>query len=141
MRRAEAFGLTYKRALEGLVFFRHCVAREGVHPMDSGLVRMKRRRDRRPGLPLENPFAFYPRVWWEGVAKGVAIAREYVTFDALGKRIAADPERFAYLDKAITPASRDDDESLELLTHDEAARTAVRHYREVQRIAQTASVR
>ncbi len=134
MRRGEAFGLVYRRSLEGLVFFRHCVAREGVHPMDSGLLRLKRRRDRRPGLPWENPFLFYPRLWAETAAKTIAIAREFIAFDTIGKRIAADPNRFAYTDKALTPASEDDDESFELLTRDEAARAAVRRYREVQRL-------
>ena len=141
MRRGEAFGLTYRRTLEGLVFFRHCIAREGVHPMDSGLLRVKRRRDRRPGLPRENPLVFYPRVWWDTAAKTVGIAREFIAFDAIGKRIASDPERFAYMDKAIAPTSMDDDDSFELLTHDETARAAVRRYREVQRIAQVASGR
>ncbi len=32
MRRGEAFGLAYRRTLDGLVFFRHCIAREGAAP-------------------------------------------------------------------------------------------------------------
>ena len=138
MKRGEAFGLVYRRTLEGLVFFRHCVTREGVHPMDSGLLRLKRRRDRRPGLPRENPLVFYPRFWWETAAKTLAIARAFMAFDAIGKRIAADPGRFGYTDKALTPASEDDDESFELLTRDEPARAAVRRYREVQRLTAAA---
>ena len=70
----------------------------------------------------------------ETAAKTIAIAREFVAFDAIGKRIAADPNRFAYTDKALTPATENDDESFELLTRDEAARAAVRRYREVQRL-------
>ena len=112
MRRGEAFGLVYRRTLEGLVFFRHCIAREGVHPMDSGLLRLKRRRDRRPGLPLENPFLFYPRFWWETAAKTLSIARDYMSFDAIGKRIAADPNRGEYRDRALLPITDEDDEQL-----------------------------
>ena len=137
MRRGEAFGLVYRRTLEGLVFFRHCVAREGVHPMDGGLLRLKHRRDRRPGLKRD-PLVFYPRFWWETAAKTVAIAREFMAFDAIGKRIAANPQRFAYTDKALTPASEEDDETFDLLNRDEAARAAVRRYREVRRFAEAA---
>ncbi len=135
MRRGEAFGLVYRRTLEGLVFFRHCIAREGVHPMDGGLLRLKRRRDRRPGLRRENPLLFYPRFWWETAAKTWAIARDFTAFDALGKRIAAEPAKGDYRDRAILPVTEEDDDELELLTRDEATRAAVRRYREVRRLA------
>ena len=36
---------------------------EGVHPLEGGAVRLKYRRDRRLGLPRENPLVFYPRYW------------------------------------------------------------------------------
>jgi hypothetical protein len=58
-----------------------------------------------------------------------------MAFDAIGKRIAADPGRFAYMDKALAPASEEDDQSFELLSRDEAARAAVKRYREVRRLA------
>ena len=138
MRRGEAFGLAYRRTLDGLAFFRHCIAREDLHPMDGGFLRVKRRRDRRPGFERENPLVFYPRFWLETVAKTVAIAREFMAFQAIGKRIAADPERFAYTDKAISPSTEADDESFELLSRDEAARAAVRRYREVRKLAEAA---
>ncbi|HZZ62549.1 MAG TPA: radical SAM protein [Roseiarcus sp.] len=138
MRRGEAFGIGYRRTLDGLAFFRHCIAREGLHPMDGGFLRLKRRRDRRPGLERENLLAFYPRFWRETVAKTVAIAREFMAFHAIGKCIAADPERFAYTDKALSPSTEADDESFELLSRDEAARAAVRRYREVRKLAEAA---
>ena len=139
MRRGEACGLVYRRTLEALVFFYHCVTREGVHPIECGLLRIKRRRDRRPELPRENPLVFYPRYWFETAAKNLAIARDFRKFDAIGKEIAADPDRASYMDTALAPVTRADDETLELLTHSASARTAVEHYRKVQRL--TASAR
>ena len=134
IRRNEAFGLKYTRVFKSLVFYHYCVAREGVHPMDGGLLRIKSRRDRRPGLPLENPLLFYPRVWWEAAANTFAIGWKVLALEAVGKRISADPARLAYMDKALTPATEEDDESYELLARDEAARAAVKRYREVQRL-------
>ena len=102
--------------------------------MDGGLLRIKSRRDRRPGLPLENPLLFYPRVWWEAAANTFAIGWKVLALEAVGKRISADPARLAYMDKALTPATEEDDELYELLARDEAARAAVKRYREVQRL-------
>jgi hypothetical protein len=43
------------------------------------------------------------------------------------------------MDRALAPVTHADDETLELLTHSASARTAVEHYRKVQRL--TGSVR
>ncbi len=45
---------------------------EGVHPLEGGALRLKFRRDRRPGMKLENPLIFYPRYGFETVAQGHA---------------------------------------------------------------------
>jgi radical SAM superfamily enzyme YgiQ (UPF0313 family) len=139
MRRGEARGLVYRRTLEGLVFFYHCITREGVHPLEGGLLRVKWRRDRRPGLPRENPLVFYPRYWFETAVKNIALLRTVRKFDALGRKIAADPDRVSYMDRALTPVTAEDDATLELLTHSASARAAVEHHRKVQRL--TASAR
>jgi len=34
---------------------------EGVHPLQSGVFRRKRRSQRRPGFPHESAMIFYPR--------------------------------------------------------------------------------
>ena len=89
-----------------------------------------------PGLgTAKNPFLFYPRLWWETAAKTIAIARDFIAFDTIGKRIAAEPAKGDYRDRAILPVTEEDDDELELLTRDEATRAAVRRYREVRRLA------
>jgi hypothetical protein len=135
MRRGEACGLSYKRTLEGLAFFYHCITREGLHPLEGGIFRLKRRRDRRPGLPRQNPLPFYWRYWSNLFAKGRGILGDFRRFEAIGKAIAADPQRVTYMDKALAPVTDSDDETLELLTHNAAARAAVEHYRSVRRLS------
>jgi hypothetical protein len=138
MRRGEAYGISYGRTLEALVFFHHCTSREGTHPQQGGVLRVKQRRDRRPGLPRENPLRFYPRYWLETAAKFVGIVQDFRKFAAIGKKIAADPNRFAYMDKALTPVGDEDDDKFELLTQNAAARAAVEHYRKVERLTAAA---
>ena len=42
---------------------------EKIHPLESGLFRFKFRRDRRPGLPIEPWWKFYPNYAVESVKK------------------------------------------------------------------------
>ena len=35
-----------------------------IYPLEAGMIRRKVRRDRRPGMALENPLVFYPRYAW-----------------------------------------------------------------------------
>jgi hypothetical protein len=45
-----------------LLWFNTMIPLEGVHPLEGGMIRMKHRRDRRPGLPIESAFVFYPKL-------------------------------------------------------------------------------
>ncbi len=134
MRRGEAFGIGWRRILEGIAFFYHSFKHEGVHPLQGGLFRIKRRRERRPELPRENPFIFYPRYWSRSVANNVALVMLFRKYMKIGMQIERDPNRVSYMDKAITPVREEDDSELELLTHTPAARAAVQHVRKVQRL-------
>jgi radical SAM superfamily enzyme YgiQ (UPF0313 family) len=134
MRRGEAFGLDWRRTLEALSFFHHCSKNERVHPVQGGLLRMKRRRDRCPSLPLENPLIFYPRYWLETIVKNIAMVRIFRKFSRIGKKIGEDPRRMFYMDKALTSVTDHDDNTFELFTHTAAARAAVEHQRKVERL-------
>jgi hypothetical protein len=61
MRRAAACGLKPSTILTLALWFYGCQTIEGVHPLQGGLLRRKYRKDRRPGLPIENPVVFYAR--------------------------------------------------------------------------------
>ncbi|MDJ0627022.1 MAG: radical SAM protein, partial [Rhodobacter sp.] len=98
---------------------------EGVHPLESGLLRRKVRRDRRPGLPMENPVTFYPRYWAETVSKLSRLGWGVWRANRLQKRILSDPNRFDYTDLATTPPEAGDTASLALFQETAGGQAAV----------------
>ncbi len=97
-----------------MMWFMSAIHLEGVHPLESGVFRLKSRRDRRPGLPREPIWKFYPRYWTESVVKLARLAILYGRIRRIYKRIKADPKRFKYMDVALTPVTDHDTEDLEM---------------------------
>jgi hypothetical protein len=71
--------------------------RPAVHPLQGGLFRRKYRTDRRPGLPLELRFVFYPRYAWEIVSKYARLLAVALRYERARRRVAAGSERFQLL--------------------------------------------
>lgn len=124
-----------------LMWFYLTIRFEGVHPLESGAFRMKHRRDRRHGMPIESRLRFYPRYLAETVRKLWGYASEYRRARAILKEVQAAPDRWTYTDVAIAPQT-DEFDTLELyrattggdaavarMRRDEAIRGAVRHVR------------
>jgi radical SAM superfamily enzyme YgiQ (UPF0313 family) len=97
-----------------MMWFMSAIHLEGVHPLESGVFRLKSRRDRRPGLPREPIWKFYPRYWTESVVKLARLAILYGRIRRIYKRIKTDPKRFKYMDVALTPVTDHDTEDLEM---------------------------
>jgi hypothetical protein len=87
---------------------------EGVHPLEGGALRLKFRRDRRSGMPRENPLVFYPRYAGEMLLKGWRYWRVYRDFKAALDQTLAAPDRWTYSDLAIAPPKADEFEALDL---------------------------
>ncbi|MGF1639417.1 MAG: B12-binding domain-containing radical SAM protein [Rhodospirillales bacterium] len=121
LRRAAASGLRPSKILGLLLYFYGSQAIEGIHPLQGGLFRRKHRRDRRHGLPLENPLVFYPRHLWEMVAKTIRIALFVNRYRRICRRVETDPNRHAYTDLALTPATDGDLDTLEMFTNTASA--------------------
>jgi hypothetical protein len=100
--------------LSTILWFYLTILYEGVHPLESGAFRLKYRRDRRHGLPLENPLLFYPRHWGGIVVKAFNYARVYLRCKALLKKALEAPDRWSYSDLAIAPPKADEFEALDL---------------------------
>ena len=81
-------------------------AYEDVHPLEGGALRLKFRRDRRHGLPLESPLVFYPRYVAETVRKGRGYWKVYRRCKAILDEVLVAPDRWAYSDIAIAPPQR-----------------------------------
>ena len=97
-----------------MMWFMSAIHLEGVHPLESGVFRLKFRRDRRPGLPLEPVWIFYPRYGMESVVKLGRLAFLYGRIRRIYTRIKKDPNRFKYMDVALTPVTEHDVEELEM---------------------------
>ena len=96
-----------------------------MHPLDAGLIRRKYRRDRRPGLPIESLFVFYPRLALESLRKYSRMAWIFWGFHRIRRRVEKEPDGASYRDVATTPVTPEELESLELYHATPAAETAV----------------
>ena len=114
MRRAYATGISPGKMMFLLIWFYGCVTIEKIHPLEGGYLRRKVRRDRRPGLPIENPFVFYPKYAAELVAKHVKIAGIVWRMSRTRRAIKRDPKARLYRDLALTPVADADLETLEM---------------------------
>jgi radical SAM superfamily enzyme YgiQ (UPF0313 family) len=124
MRRAGATGISSGKMMFLLIWFWGCVTLERIHPLEGGYLRRKVRTDRRPGLPLENPFLFYPRYTAALIGKHVHVLRMILRMAAVRRAIKRDPNRRAYMDTALTPVSDDEMDQLEMFTATDAGRAA-----------------
>jgi radical SAM superfamily enzyme YgiQ (UPF0313 family) len=124
MRRAVAKDMSPGKILFLLMWFSCCLEIEGVHPLEGGLVRIKVRKDRRPGFPVESVLAFYPKYWGELVVKYVKIARRVWRLARVRWAIKRDPKAREYMDTALRPATADELDVLELYKVTGAARAA-----------------
>ena len=97
-----------------LLWFNTMIPLEGLHPLEGGMIRLKFRRDRRRGLPIESPFSFYPRLVRETATKLRGYWRVYRQFQSILKEVKADPNRASYTDIATTPLLENETESLDL---------------------------
>ena len=130
LRRAAATGVPMLSLVKVLVTFAITVRLENLHPLQSGILRSKRRSERRPGLPRENPWMFWSRYAWETLSKHAIFAatsvRLLLTAIAISRSLAAK----AYMDQALTSVG-DGDEALDLFTKTTGGGAAVAHIKRV----------
>ena len=75
----------------------------------------KYRRDRRPTMPIESPFVFYPRFVADLVYKHIKMAQLAWRFHWFKERLERDPNAIQYTDVALTPDSETSADELEIL--------------------------
>jgi radical SAM superfamily enzyme len=131
LRRAAATGIPLNSLIKALVPFATTARLENVHPLQGGLLRLKRRSERRPGLPRENIAMFWLRFAWETLAKHVILASTIGRLLLLKTAISRDPDAKAYRDQSLMPAADDEEDTLDLLTKTTGAPVAVAHIRKI----------
>jgi len=101
-RRAKATGIKPVRLLNHILQFYFTFIQENVHPLQGGYFRRKLRRERRAGLPRENPLVFYPRRVWEVLDTHARLAGFYLYLHRIRHRVERDPS--PYTDPALAPS-------------------------------------
>src|SRR6201993_3638016 len=112
LRRAVATGVPVNSLIKVLVNFATTVQLENVHPLQGGILRLKHPSERRPGLPREHAFIFWPRFLWETLSKHAVIIGMIARLLLLKFAIMRDPASRTYMDVALAPVSGDEDMTL-----------------------------
>lgn len=120
LRRAVANGLSPGKTLFYLAWFKGCNSIEKIHPLEAGLLRLKFRRDRRTGLPLENPLFFYPKYAFEMIWKHLRWVSLYSRLGLIRRKVKNDPNRAEYMDDALVPVTDAEVDTRELFQSDAA---------------------
>lgn len=137
LRRVASAGANASNALFLITWFKGSIDFENIHPLESGFLRRKFRRDRRPGFAIEPIWKFYPKYFTETAVKLVRWGALYMRLRRIYLSIKRDPRRFAYTDAAMSPVADGDEETPELLGT-EAARAYVSNEQRLQKIREHA---
>ncbi|WP_286185195.1 radical SAM protein [Labrenzia sp. PO1] len=139
LRRAAALGSNKKIAtMNRLIIYGTASRLHNVFSLDGGFLRLKYRKDRRQGLPLENPLVFYPKYYLETLRNLAILTATRWRYLRFIRKLWSDPNRFAYSDQAIASVEKAEFETLELYTATRGGRQAVATHRKMEGIKQRA---
>ena len=93
-----------------------------IYPLETGIIRRRYRRDRRPGMPLENPILFYARNWGGQVITYGRILAMFAKIHLWTRKLERDPNAKNYTDEALR--AHDDYDHQEMYQLTEATRQA-----------------
>ena len=111
-----------------------------MHPLQSGILRCKHPSERRPNLPPESPFIFWPRYVWHTLLTHIKLAGTIMRLVLMAMVITRSSRGQAYTDQALTPVRDDDNETLDLLTKTSGSRAAVAHLKKIAVLTGTRGV-
>lgn len=113
------------KAVQFMTEFKVAFEAEGVHPLEGGILRMKYRTDRRPGMPIEPPVVFHARMAGQFVKKLWIYGSLVWQAWRISQKVKNDPRRHAYTDIAITPVVAEELDSLALFQDTTGGEAAV----------------
>jgi hypothetical protein len=108
-----------------MTMFKIMFEAEGVHPLEGGGVRMKYRRDRRHGLPIEPVGVFHWKLARETWTKLKIYGRLAWQGWRIAQKIKNDPKRLEYTDLALSPVVDEDMDKLSLFAETSGGGAAV----------------
>jgi radical SAM superfamily enzyme YgiQ (UPF0313 family) len=133
LRRVAVTKANASNALFLLTWFKGSIDFEHIHPLESGFFRVKSRTDRRPSLPREPIWRFYPKYWTESVIKVLRWATLYLRLRRIYLAIKNGKNRYAYRDLAMTPV-RDDEADTHELFQSDTAKAFVGHEQHLRKV-------
>jgi hypothetical protein len=134
LRRAAATGVSMGSLVKVLVTFATTVRLENVHPLQGGILRLRHPSERRPGLPRENAWIFWPRLAAEILYKHTILIHMIARLLLFKIAIARDPNARMYTDQALTPVRDDEDETLDLFAKTTGGPSAISHVKKVAKL-------
>ena len=132
LRRVAATKANASNALFLITWFMGCIDIEHIHPLEGGFLRLKFRRDRRPGFPIEPIWSFYPKYFAEVASKLVRWVSIYLQAAPHLSAHQARSETATHTPtRAMTAVADDEAETHELFNTD-AARAYVAQTKRLQ---------
>jgi hypothetical protein len=120
LRRAIATGTSPGKTMFLITWFKGCISIEKIHPLEGGYLRLKHRRNRRSGLPIESPFVFYPKYLFEMIKNQVRWASLYLRLRMVYRKVRKDPKRHEYMDLALEPVLESETQTREMFQSETA---------------------
>ncbi len=117
--------ITTQRLLSLQYFFVHGKLRQ--YKSQGGVVPLRYRKDRRPGMPLETPLRFYLRYFGDLWRATAGFAATWAWFRYQLWKIHNDPMRAEYHDASMAPRSNAAPQELKLLTETTGAKENLAH--------------
>ncbi len=135
LRRAHASGIDIWRLRPILMWFSSAVPLENVHPLQAGLIRMRRRTERRPGLPREPWLSFKIKYAAHFITRHWALLKRWRMLGRMCRQIVKDDPERRYTDGALTALPLEEQDALKLYSQTTAAIDAVQRERRVAGVA------
>ncbi len=136
LRRAIATGTSPGKTMFFITWFNGCIEIEKIHPLEGGFLRMKRRRSRRSGMPLDNPLLFYPWILFATAWKQVRWISLYLRLRLIYRKVRKDPKKLEYTDLAIEAVTAGETDTRELFSS-KAAQSYVEKLKRIEKLKKT----
>jgi hypothetical protein len=115
LRRDAARGRRTSALYSSVVHFLGAILIEKVHPLECGIIRRKIRKQRRPGMKIENPLRSTHAGSWNRSRQGSAGHSSFLKFRPALKRVKADKRARAYTDLALSPSTDQEQDEMDLI--------------------------
>ncbi len=114
MRRAAASGEPVVKLMFLLFCFYGCIMFEGIHPLEGGLVRWRGRQSRRPSMPVESAWTFYPKQIRIAVTRSWQWCSLAWKLNQLRRKVENDPSKLQYSDTSLLSFPDEQEDNLDL---------------------------